>query len=393
MFTLNKTDKNARAGSLRIGKKILKTPFFMPVGTKATLKAIIGPQLKETQTQCIISNSFVLSMQPGVDLVAKHGGIHQMMNWYGGIFTDSGGFQILIDEFFVRREENGIVFKNPFNGKKELYTPERAIQNQHLIGSDVAMQFDDVPRFGARHDEVAKSIRITHDWAIRCIAEHKRHKKKTNPNQLLFGIAQGNTYEDLRIESAKLLNELDFDGYAIGGVAIGEPVKDLYMAVRTQTAILNPKKPRYVMGLGSPVEILECIEMGADIFDSIYPTQSARRGTLFTKNGPLRITTKQYESDTQPIEKNCSCYTCKHHTRAYVRMLLRTHEYTGFTLASLHNIHFLQQMMQNARKAIAEKKFSQFKKQFIKNYGRGLNPDQTYFHYNIDSQSDSKKKK
>lgn len=390
MFSVKKKDGSARAGILTIGKKKLLTPYFMPVGTKATLKAITGPQLKETGTQCIIANSFVLSMQPGSELVAKHKGIHSMMNWHGGIFTDSGGFQILIDEFFVRREANGIVFKNPFNGQKQLYTPEIAIQNQHLIGSDVAMQLDDVPRFGARHDEVAKSLIVTNEWAKRCLAEHKRHKKKTNPHQLLFGIAQGNTYEDLRIESANLLNELPFDGYAIGGVAIGEPVHDLYMAVRTQAKILNPKKPRYIMGLGSPVEILECIGMGADMFDSIYPTQSARRGTLFTRSGPLRIVNKEFEQDLKPIEKDCGCYTCKHHTRSYVRMLLRTHEYTGFTLASIHNIFFLQKMMQEARSAIIAGTFEKYKMTFIKKYGRGLNPDQTYFHYNVDTKKEKK---
>ncbi|MFT7615918.1 MAG: queuine tRNA-ribosyltransferase [Candidatus Woesearchaeota archaeon] len=382
MFSLLATDGRARAGNLMIGKKDIQTPFFMPVATKGAVKAMTPAQLKETGTTCLISNGFILSLKPGADTVASVGGIHKFMNWDGGSFTDSGGFQILLKEFFVKhdKEGKGIHFSNPFGGKKSLFTPTDSIHIQNKIGSDVAMAFDDVPGFGATRVQVEKSLIRTFAWAKESLQAHKESTCKTNPNQLLFGICQGNFFEDLRIQSANEISSLDFDGFAIGGVAIGEPAKDLFMAVDIQTKILPETKPRYIMGLGSPVELLEVIKMGGDCFDSIFPTQSARRGTLFSFDGPVRIKKKMYEDDKSPIEKGCPCYTCQNYSKLFVRHTLRLHEYVGYTLATIHNITFLQRLMLLAREHIVEGTYDEFLKDFKSRYEANIT-DKAYFHY------------
>ena len=387
MYTLQNTDANssARAGTLTIGQKELQTPFFMAVATKAALKALTPEQAKEAGAQCIISNGFIMSLKPGVEIIKAHGGIHNFMNWHGGVFTDSGGFQVLLDEFFVKRSPEGIVFKNPFTGQKDLFNAEKSIKIQNDIGSDVAMAFDDVARYGFTKDEARSAMQHSHQWAHDSLKAHRENKNKTNPDQLIFGICHGNTYADLRVESVNYMRELDFDGFAIGGVAIGESTNELYEAIDIQAPLLPEDKARYVMGLGSPIELLEAIGKGCDCFDSIFPAQSARRGTLFSRDGPVRIKSKNRRVIMEPIDKECQCYTCQNYTQSYISLTIKTHEYLGYTLATIHNMHFLHDLMKDARKAILENRFVEFKETFIARYMANEKPKDkdggSYFQY------------
>ena len=395
MFTITHTDEttSARVGLLKIGNKEINTPFFMPVATKAAIKCLSTAQLTQTGTECIISNGFILSLKPGTEIIKKHGGIHTFMQWSKGSFTDSGGFQVLLDEFFVKRDPKGIIFKNPFTGKKELFDAQKSITIQNDIGSDVAMAFDDVSRYGYTHAQAKHAMLRSHDWAKESLAIHRKNKHKTNPNQLIFGICHGNIYSDLRVESAQFMKELDFDGFAIGGVAIGESTQELYDAIKIQSPLLPTRKPKYVMGLGSPADILEAISLGCDCFDSIFPTQNARRGTLFTWSGQLRITTIPNRTSLEPIEANCNCYTCKNFTRSYVSMLLNTHEYLGYTLATIHNIHFMQDLVRNAREHIIAGTFSEFKTKIQTAYAQKTKQGGDYFLYATDELQKTKKPK
>jgi queuine tRNA-ribosyltransferase len=383
IFTITHTDSQsqARVGILKIGTKIVNTPFFMPVATKAAIKALTTEQLKETKTECIISNGFILALKPGTDIIKAHGGIHNFMKWDGASFTDSGGFQVLLDEFFIKRDPNGIVFKNPFTGQKELFDAARSIQMQNDIGSDVAMAFDDVSRYGYTHEQSKQAMLRSLIWAKESLTYHRNNNNKTNKNQIIFGICHGNVYEDLRLQSVLAMKDLDFDGFAIGGVAIGESTQELYDAIKIQAPHLPTNKPRYVMGLGSPADLLEAISMGCDCFDSIFPTQNARRATLFTSNGPLRIITQEHKLSTKPIDEKCDCYTCRHFSRSYVHMLLNTHEYLGYTLASIHNITYIQNIMQQAREHITKGTFGEFKKQIQELYQNKRKSGGDYFHY------------
>ncbi len=359
MYKLEAQDGEARAGTLKLGKNKIKTPFWMPVGTKASVKNVNPEELKETGTQCIISNSLLLSLRPGAELIERFGGLHKYMNWHGGIFTDSGGFQIGSENFRIKVDDRGFHYKNPYSGVRELLSPEDAMKNQTKIGSDVMMALDHMPNISQDKEYVAGAVKRTHAWAERCI---KWKKDNGNKKQLLFGIAQGGTFKHLREKSAEKINSLDFDGVAIGGVAIGETVPEMIKAVEIQMPYFDKNKCRYVMGVGSPTTMLEMIRHGVDCFDSIFPTQSGRRGTLYTSTGKINIRNSGFSKDFDPVDKNCKCYTCKHYSRSYLHHLLRVHEMLGYRLAALHNIHFFQNMVKNAREAIIKGEFEEFKK-------------------------------
>lgn len=366
MFKILSESDKARSGKLKLRSSTINTPFFMPVGTKATVKNLSPEQLKSTKTECIISNSFVLSMRPGSKLVEEYGGIHKFMNWKGGIFTDSGGFQAGLPDFLVGINDKGIRFRNPYLGKEELLTPEAAVNIQKELKSDVAMVLDDMPKPNADFEIVKKSVERTHAWAKRCL------DAKTDKKQLMFGISQGGIYKELRTFSAKTINSMDFDGLAIGGLAIGETKSQMYDALKATLPHYDKNRPRYMMGLGSPEDIVLAVEHGVDCFDSIFPTQNARRATLLTFNGPVHYKTAKYSKDFSPIEKDCDCYTCKNYTKAYVHHLLKTYENFGLTLATIHNIRFMQRLMEKIRLAIKEDEYSKFKKEFLKNYVKKL---------------------
>lgn len=355
-------ENNARTGELKIAHGKLKTPFFMPVATKASVKTLTSDELKNMKFECIISNAFILSLKPGTDTITDQGRLHKFMKWSRGIFTDSGGFQLLNPEFLLKKEERGVIFRNPFTGKKHLFTPETSIEIQNSLSSDVAMCFDDVPHHDAKKEEIKASIKRTHNWAERCIKAHN------NKKQLLFGIAQGGIFPDLRKLSGKAINTLNFDGIALGGLCIGETKQQMFKAIDAQMPFLDKDKPKYLMGVGSPQDILEAVEKGVDVFDSVYPTRNARRGSLFTKNGQIKITNNKYRNDNNPIEENCNCYTCKNYSKAYLSHLIREQEHLGLRLATIHNLHFLSTLMQKIREEIKDNNFRNFKKEFLKNY-------------------------
>ncbi|MBW2992691.1 tRNA guanosine(34) transglycosylase Tgt [Candidatus Woesearchaeota archaeon] len=355
-------DKEARVGELKTVHGKLKTPFFMPVATKANVKTLTTHELKKIKVRCVISNAFILSLKPGINTITEQGKLHKFMNWNKGIFTDSGGFQILNPDFLLKKTDQGVVFRNLYTGKKQLFTPETSIEIQNQLSSDVAMCFDDVPHHDAKKDEIKASIKRTHNWAERCINSHN------NKKQLLFGIAQGGIFPDLRKKSGKIINSLDFDGIAIGGLCIGETKKHMFKALDAQLTTLDKEKPKYLMGVGSPQDILEAVEKGIDIFDSVYPTRNARRGSLLTKNGQIKITNKRFRNDNTPIEENCGCYTCKNYTKSYLSHLITEQELLGLRLATIHNLYFLSNFMQRIRDEIKNSNFKNFKKQFLKQY-------------------------
>jgi queuine tRNA-ribosyltransferase len=361
-FKILAEDGNARTGLLKTMHGNISTPFYMPVGTKASIKNLSPEMLAATGTECIIANSFVLSLRPGVEVIRTHGGIHKFMNWPKGIFTDCGGFQAGSESFFVSMSDAGIRFKNPYDGKLMTLSPEDSVRIQEDIGSDVAMCLDDMPHPTWQHSKVKESVDRTHAWAARCLSAKKDNK------QLLFGISQGGVYRDLREFSAKTIDALGFDGIAIGGLAIGETKAQMHDALTAALPFCSKEKPRYVMGLGSPEDMVAAVGMGIDCFDSIYATQTARRGGILTLTGRLNIKNAAFKRDNHPLENGCDCYACKKFSRAYVHHLLEVYENFGFTLASIHNIRFMQRLLAGLREAIKKERFGEFKTEFLKSY-------------------------
>ena len=372
IFNVKYKDKKtkARIGILQTKKGKLETPFFMPVATKSAAKFIDGERIKEMGAQAVISNALILSLRPGSKVIKKMGGIGKFMNSSFANFTDSGGFQMYSKSIYLSSNDNGVNFKNPFSGEKLFVTPEKDMEFQFEIFSEVGMCLDRMPLYEDSKKEIENSVRLTTLWAKRCKTHHDKLQKKIplGKRQLLFGITQGGIYPDLRERSARELIELNFDGYSIGGFGMGETFSEEMKIVKQQKELIPENKPVYLMGIGSPVEILEGISYGVDIFDSRMPTQNARRGTLFTSKGKIKLLNKKYETDKNPIDKNCDCFVCKNHTRAYVRFLLREEEPVGKELASYHNLYYLQNMIRQAKKEIKKGKFTDFKKKIEKAY-------------------------
>lgn len=362
MFKLLNEDGSARVGRLSAGKRKVNTPLFMAVATQGTVKYLDWRDVTETGAGAVIVNAFHSFLRPGQKLIRKTGGLHEFIGFDGFIFTDSGGFQMLNNDFFVSISDAGIVFRSPYDGKKQLMTPEKVIALQEALGSDVAMMLDDVPKSGQGKERYAASLRRTHEWAKRALAAKKDKK------QLLFGIAQGGTFRELREKSTRFINGLGFDGVAIGGLCIGESKKDMLDAVRISVPLISEEKPRYLMGVGSPEDIVEAISLGIDVFDSAFPTMNARHGTLFTENGSVNITKAENREKFVPIESGCSCYCCQNFSRAYLHHLFRAKEATGLRLASIHNLGFMQRLMTESREAIEDGEFSRFKKRFLTRY-------------------------
>lgn len=372
MFKTTHKDKKtkARIGVLKTKKLAIETPFFMPVATKATAKYINSKTLEQLGAKATISNALILSIKPGVKTIKKLGGLGKFMNFKGVNFTDSGGFQMYSKEIYLKSNNKGVLFKDPTNGKKIFITPEKDIEIQLQLQSDVAMCLDKMPLYEHSKKEIQKAVELTTLWAEKCKKHHDRLQLKITKNkkQLLFGITQGGIYKDLRKKSAEQLVKLNFDGYSIGGFGMGETFKEEMKIVKQQKQILPEDKPIYLMGIGSPNEILEAISLGCDIFDSRMPTQNARRGTIFTSKGKLKILNKKYESDSSPIDKSCNCFACKNYSRTYIRFLLKEQEPVGKELASYHNLYYLQNLIKQAKQAIKKGKFSQFKSRIKKVY-------------------------
>ena len=362
-FTITHTNGTARLGQLKTAHGTVETPFFMPAATKATGKYITTDDYQEAGIKALIANAFILSCRPGIETVKKAGGLHKFMNFPGVIFTDCGGFQ-MSRSMYEKKSEKGIHFKNPFTLQKLILTPQKIMEIELTLGHDVDMMLDDMSGYGVTEEEARIAMENTHRWGTASLQVHKQLKKELNPKQLLFGIIQGNFYPKLREESAKYISSLDFDGIAIGGVAIGEPMEEMYKAVDAALPFIPLEKPRYVMGVGSPVEVLELIGRGIDCFDSVFPTQNARHGTIFTEKGRISLVQGKYQHDFNPIEENCDCHTCKNYTRAYLFHLMKLPEPAAKRLLSIHNLRFMMRLIENSKKAITENRFQEFKEEF-----------------------------
>lgn len=354
---------NARYGKIETNYGVVETPMFMPVGTKATVKMLTPEELYECHSGVILANTYHLWLRPGEDLIDKAGGLHKFMNYKGPILTDSGGFQVFSLAKPKDISEEGVKFKSHIDGSNLLLTPEKSIAIQNKLDSDIAMCFDECPPASASYDYMKNSIERTIRWAERCKKAHK------NEMQSLFGIVQGGAYENLRKYSAINTVKLDFNGYGIGGVANdGESKEDMYKAIDYSIPYLPVDRPRYLMGVGEPVDLLEGIERGVDMFDCVLSTRIARHGNAFTRYGKINLKNSKYREDFTPIEDSCDCYACKNFTKAYIRHLITCDESLGGRLLSIHNTRFLIKMMEEIREAIKNDKFSEYKEDFLSKY-------------------------
>lgn len=356
----NKT--NARLGIVKYNGKEYPTPMFMPVGTNATVKTLSPEELKAVNSGIILANTYHLWLRPGENIVAKAGGLHKFMNYDGPILTDSGGYQVFSLASPKNITEDGVKFKNHLNGDSLFLTPEKSIAIQNQLGCDIVMSFDECIKWPSSYDYVKNSVERTLRWA-------KRGKDAfNNPNQILFGIVQGGEYEDLRKYCAEKLVEMDFDGYSIGGTSVGEDKKTMYKMVEYTTPHLPEKKLRYLMGVGDPIDLIENVMRGVDIFDCVSPTRLARHGHAYTKNGKINLKNSQYKEDFTPVDATCDCYACRHYTKAYIKHLINTDETFGARLLSIHNIRFLTHLMEDIRENIQSGTLEKYRDEFILNY-------------------------
>ncbi|PKG45837.1 MULTISPECIES: tRNA guanosine(34) transglycosylase Tgt [unclassified Planococcus (in: firmicutes)] len=354
----------ARLGIVHTPHGSFETPAFMPVGTQATVKTMSPEELKAMNAGIILSNTYHLWLRPGNDVIKEAGGLHKFMNWDRPILTDSGGFQVFSLSEFRNIKEEGVHFRNHMNGDKLFLSPEKAMQIQNDLGSDIMMAFDECPPYPATHEYMKSSVERTSRWAERCLEAHARPQ-----DQGLFGIIQGGEYEDLRRQSAEDLVALDFPGYAIGGLSVGEPKDVMNRALEFTTPFMPFDKPRYLMGVGSPDSLIDGAIRGIDMFDCVLPTRIARNGTLMTSEGRLNLKNAKFKRDFTPIDEKCTCYTCTNYTRAYVHHLLRADETFGIRLTSYHNLHFLLNLMEQVRQAIREDRLGDFREEFFEAYG------------------------
>lgn len=364
-YELIKTCKQtgARLGRLHTPHGVIETPIFMPVGTQATVKSMTSEELKEIGSQIILSNTYHLYLRPGHDLIERAGGLHKFMNWDKPILTDSGGFQVFSLGPLRKIKEEGVEFRSHLDGSKHFLSPEKATEIQNALGSDIIMAFDECAPYPADRQYVKNSLERTTRWLERCKAAHKYPEK-----QALFGIVQGGMYKDLREQSAKEITAIDLPGYAIGGLSVGEPKDMMYEVLDYTVPLLPEDKPRYLMGVGSPDDLLEGVLRGIDMFDCVLPTRIARNGTAMTSQGKVVVRNASYAEDFTSLDPECDCYTCKNYTKAYLRHLIKCNEILGARLLTIHNLHFLLKMMENVREAIKEDRLLDYKKDFFEKY-------------------------
>ncbi len=367
MFELIHKDKSskARLGKLMTAHGEVNTPVFMPVGTQGTVKAMSNDELLECGAEIILGNAYHLNLRPGLEIIKKAGGLHKFMGWKGPILTDSGGYQVFSLAKLRKLSEEGAEFSSHIDGSRHFISPEKAIEIQEALGSDIMMTFDECVHYPAARDYAEQSLDLTTKWAKR-----SKESLRSAKGQLLFGIVQGSTYLDLRKRAVEELLAIGFDGYAIGGVSVGEP-QSLIHEISSYTASLLPEEgARYLMGMGTPVDILQAISNGIDMFDCVVPTRNGRNGQAFTWNGELQLRNAEYKEDFSPIDMNCGCMACRVYTRAYIRHLFNTGEILGLRLVSLHNVSFYVKLIQKSRQAIKEDRFENFRFQFASGYGR-----------------------
>ena len=396
MFELVAQDRKskARRGRIATAHGVLDTPAFMPIGTQGAVKGVSPQELRELHAQIILGNTYHLFVRPGLDVIKHFGGLHKFMNWNGPILTDSGGYQIFSLAKLRKITEDGVEFQNHIDGARAFISPEIAMEIQLAFGSDITMTLDECVPYPCEYDYAAQSADMTARWAKRCLkwkqenverptsnVEHPRsniqhrtegpsaiNSQLSTINSLLFGIVQGATFDDLRKSSAQAMVDLDFDGYAIGGVSVGEPEEEMMRAVEASEPFLPAGKPRYAMGLGTPPQMLEMIARGMDMFDCVLPTRLARNGTAFTATGTLNLKNAEFALDKRPIEESCTCPACLEFTRGYIRHLIKAEEILGLRLITLHNLHFYLDLMRQAREHIENGSFEEFRKHFVSNY-------------------------
>jgi queuine tRNA-ribosyltransferase len=389
MFELTAKDKStkARVGRLKTRHGTIETPAFMPVGTQGSVKTISSQELRELNTQILLGNTYHLFVRPGLEVIRHFGGLHSFMNWNGPILTDSGGYQIFSLAKLRKITEEGVHFQNHVDGTPAFISPEIAMEIQSALGSDIAMVLDECPPWPCEYEYAATSAEMTARWARRCMEWKRENAERPTPHAqppigeaqsinhqsstldpLLFGIVQGATFPDLRKQSAMAAVEIGFDGYAVGGVSVGEPEEEMMRAVESSAPFLPEDKPRYAMGLGTPPQLLELIARGMDMFDCVLPTRLARNGTAFTATGTRNLKNAEFARDKNPIEPGCACPACREYARGYIRHLVKTEEILGLRLITLHNLHFYLELMRRARNAIEGGYFDEFRSGFVSTY-------------------------
>ena len=364
---------NARVGKLKTDHGIINTPIFMPVGTSGTVKGIHQKELnQDIKAEIILGNTYHLYLRPGIDVIQKAGGIHKFIGYKKPILTDSGGFQVYSLSSNRKITEQGVNFKSHIDGSSHFFTPEKAIEIQRTIGADIIMAFDECTPYPCEHSYVKKSMELTHRWLERCKNHFEKTKNLYDYKQFLFPIVQGGTYKNLRKISAEKIASYDFEGYAIGGLSVGEPHKDMYSMTKVVTNILPFKKPRYLMGVGTPSNLLECIALGVDIFDCVLPTRNARNGLLYTMEGSINIKNKKWKYDFSEIDKNGESYVDKNYSKAYLRHLIISNELLGKQIASIHNLAFFSNLIKQAREEIKKENYLKWKNEIVKKLDRRL---------------------
>tara|TARA_B100002049_G_scaffold160054_1_gene119743 strand:- start:2261 stop:3448 length:1188 start_codon:yes stop_codon:yes gene_type:complete len=367
-FQLHHTDGAARAGELQTPHGKALTPFFMPVATQATVKGLTAEEVRDVGAQVVLSNAYHLYLRPGVETVVKLGGLHKFMGWDGPILTDSGGFQAFSMGPLREVSDVGIRFRSHIDGSEHNFTPELATANQEGLAPDIAMCFDQCIAYGASEKQVRQAMERTHRWAQSCFDAHQSSATGAASGQVLFGIVQGGTFPEMRDESARAISAIPFHGYAVGGLAVGENKEDMYRFTGQVAEVLPEDKPRYLMGVGSPEDLVEGVARGIDMFDCALPTRVARNGSLFTPEGRVDITKARYAEQQGPLDETCDCYTCRDYSAAYLRHLFRAKELLGLRLASIHNLRFVLALMERIRASILEKRFDAFRRDFLDRY-------------------------
>ncbi len=361
-ITAQSTNKQARTGLLTTPRTEIETPVFMPVGTAATVKGLTQDCLEELGVDILLANTYHLLTRPGQEVIREMGGVHRFMGWSRALLTDSGGFQLFSQRRRLSISEEGVEYRSDLDGQRHFLSPESVMEFQGLLGSDIAMAFDDCTPYPVGHHQAADSMRLSMRWAKRCRASCPR------PDQQVFGIVQGSFFLDLRLESLERIESLDFDGVAVGGLSVGEPKQVMYELLDQLTPHLPGGKPRYLMGVGTPLDLLNCVEIGLDMFDCVLPTRNARNGTLFTSQGRVRIKNSRYRQDKGPLDPECQCRVCRRYSRAYLRHLYMTGEILAPVLNTYHNLHFYMELMRRIRESIREDRLEALHKQYRSRY-------------------------
>jgi len=368
MYTHLHSDGNARRGEVTTPHGKFQTPAFMPVGTAGAVKALTSEDLEECGAEIILGNTYHLYLRPGTEIIKSQGGLASFNGWNKPTLTDSGGYQVFSMKDISKITDTGVDFRSHHDGSKHLFTPQRVMQIQHDIGADIIMAFDECVPYPSDRKKAEEGARRTFEWAKICLAKHNELNQATDSPRLLMGIVQGSTYKDLRTQSAEQLSSLDFPGYAVGGLAVGESKEEMEATLAHTAPLLPEDKPRYLMGVGYPEDILMAVSYGIDMFDCVLPTRNARTGYVFTSEGPLIYRNADYADDSRPLDSNCDCKVCRRYSRAYIRHLYNQSEITGLTLATYHSTYFYQKLMHGIREAIAADRFDQFRTDFLDRY-------------------------